>query len=55
MGPELHYELILNRVSELHEAAAAHRRAKEADKRRKSSEGTRGSRNRSLFAKLRTS
>ena len=30
MGPELHYQLIINRVAELHEEAAGHRRAREA-------------------------
>jgi hypothetical protein len=55
MGPELHYELIVNRVTEMHETAAEHRRAREAGKHRKAAERTRTSRNRSLFGKLRTS
>ncbi|WP_199564912.1 hypothetical protein [Spongiactinospora rosea] len=55
MGPEIHYEMIVSRVSELHEAAAEHRRAREAVRTRKAAERTRGSRSRSLFGRLRTS
>ncbi|GAA5079168.1 hypothetical protein HNP84_009842 [Thermocatellispora tengchongensis] len=51
MGPELHYQMIINRVAELHEEAATHRQVREAEKGRKSGER----RHRAAFGKLRAS
>ncbi|GII93465.1 hypothetical protein [Sinosporangium siamense] len=49
MGPELHLQLILNRVDELREEAARHRRVREAIKSRKNRTGE--VRRRSLFGR----
>jgi hypothetical protein len=35
MGPELHYQLIINRVADLHEEAANDRRARAAQSAKK--------------------
>jgi hypothetical protein len=53
MGPELHYQLIINRVAELHEEASNHRRVREAERTRKSRRSDR--RHRAELGKLRTS
>ncbi|MFF5210435.1 hypothetical protein [Streptosporangium sp. NPDC000396] len=50
MGPELHFQMIINRSAELREQAADHRRAREVEKARKSQAG--GVRRRSLFGKI---
>ncbi|WP_214415325.1 hypothetical protein [Sphaerisporangium fuscum] len=56
MAPELHYQLIVNRVSELHHEAEAHRRANEAAASRKAAKnGGPQRRVRAVFGKLRTS
>ncbi|GLW09578.1 hypothetical protein Misp01_47070 [Microtetraspora sp. NBRC 13810] len=54
MGPELHYQMIHDRVSELHEQASAHRIARQAAKSRKAPEGAADRRHRFAF-KLRAS
>ncbi|MET8139523.1 hypothetical protein ABZU32_04340 [Sphaerisporangium sp. NPDC005288] len=55
MAPELHYQLIISRVAELHAEAGEHRRAREAASGRKArSEGSQH-RLRAAFGKLRTS
>ncbi|GII64168.1 hypothetical protein Skr01_42530 [Sphaerisporangium krabiense] len=55
MYPEIHYQLIVDRVAELHREADDHRRAREATSGRKA--GARGPqrRVRAVFGKLRTS
>jgi hypothetical protein len=55
MGPEMHYELIVARVNEMHEAAAAHRLAREAQRGRVTEERPARRLTRSVFAKLRLS
>ena len=55
MGPELHYQVMLNRASELQEEAASHRRAREAQADRKARQRTGQRRLRAAFGKLRTS
>ncbi|MCG5220151.1 hypothetical protein [Streptosporangium sp. KLBMP 9127] len=58
MGPEMHYQLIQERVTELHEIADAHRLALEAQKGRKGREGRERSSHRlqrMVFGKLRLS
>ncbi|MDH2429936.1 hypothetical protein [Sphaerisporangium sp. TRM90804] len=53
MAPELHYQLIVHRRTELQNEAGAHRRAREAVAGRKAREsGT--ERRRVVFGKLRT-
>ncbi|GAA4588997.1 hypothetical protein GCM10023194_42050 [Planotetraspora phitsanulokensis] len=53
MGPELQYQLIINRVADLQEEAANHRRARQAKSARKAHE--RGERRRGVFGKTTTS
>jgi hypothetical protein len=55
MGPEMHYQVIIDRVSELHDQAAAHRRVREAERGRAARQGKSGRRYRSVFGKLRAS
>jgi hypothetical protein len=55
MAPEIHYQLVLNRVAELHEEASNHRRVREAIAGRKAREGGSHRRLRAAFGKLRTS
>ncbi|WP_248964736.1 hypothetical protein [Sphaerisporangium perillae] len=55
MAPELHYQLIINRVAELHEEASNHRRANEAIAGRKAQARSSQQRLRAAFGKLRTS
>ncbi|MFG1879929.1 hypothetical protein ACGFIV_34370 [Sphaerisporangium sp. NPDC049003] len=55
MGPEIHYQLIVNRVAELREEASDHRRARQATQGRKSPERGSQRRLRAAFGKLRTS
>ncbi|MDP9863325.1 MULTISPECIES: hypothetical protein [Streptosporangium] len=49
MGPELHYQMIINRTAELREEAANHRRARQLLSAKKSR--SEGERRRSLFSK----
>ncbi|MEV7965699.1 hypothetical protein AB0O34_06920 [Sphaerisporangium sp. NPDC088356] len=55
MGPEIHYQLITNRVAELHDEASNHRLAREAVAGRKARELAPQRRLRAAFGKLRTS
>lgn len=55
MGPELHYQLIINRAAELQQEAAGHRRAREAQASMKAQQRSGGRRLRAAFGKLRTS
>ncbi|WP_181871096.1 hypothetical protein [Sphaerisporangium album] len=55
MAPEIHYQLIVNRVAELHQEARDHRRASEAVAGRKARESGSPKRVRATFGKLRTS
>ncbi|MBO3748225.1 hypothetical protein J5X84_19300 [Streptosporangiaceae bacterium NEAU-GS5] len=57
MSPELHYQLMINRVDELHAAADHYRLAQEAVEGRRATRAARaGSRVlRGVFGKLRTS
>ncbi|GIH29179.1 hypothetical protein Aph01nite_74890 [Acrocarpospora phusangensis] len=55
MGPELHYQLIINRVAELHEEATSHRRAREAQASRKAHERSSSRRMRAGLSKFRIS
>ncbi|MEU9887033.1 hypothetical protein AB0M95_29130 [Sphaerisporangium sp. NPDC051017] len=55
MAPELHYQLIVDRVAELQREAHDHRRAREAAAGRKSRESGSPKRVRAAFGKLRTS
>ncbi|GAA1013429.1 hypothetical protein Aple_054220 [Acrocarpospora pleiomorpha] len=55
MGPELHYQLIINRVAELHEEASSHRRAREAQASRKAHQRSASRRHRAGLGKSRTS
>ncbi|GIH52201.1 hypothetical protein [Microbispora rosea] len=55
MGPELHYQVMINRAAELQEEAAAHRRARQAQAGRKAQERSGQRRLRAAFGKLRTS
>ncbi|GAA4561413.1 hypothetical protein [Planotetraspora kaengkrachanensis] len=50
MGPELHYQLIINRVADLQEEAADHRRARQAKAAKKAHESG-GTRRRGVFGK----
>ncbi|MCT9931915.1 hypothetical protein N5079_17045 [Planotetraspora sp. A-T 1434] len=54
MGPELHYQIVINRAAELQEEAASHRRAREAVAGRKAHR-TGQRRLRAVFGKPRTS
>ena len=55
MGPEMHYQLILNRVAELQEEASSHRKAREARAAKKSHEQESSRRVRAGLGKFRTS
>ncbi|MEN3534791.1 hypothetical protein AAH991_06735 [Microbispora sp. ZYX-F-249] len=55
MGPELHYQVMINRAAELQEEAAGHRRAREAQAALKSRQRSGQRRLRAAFGKLRTS
>ncbi|MEO3853689.1 hypothetical protein [Acrocarpospora sp. B8E8] len=55
MGPELHYQLIINRVAELHEEATSHRRAREAQASRKAHQRSASRRLRGGLNKFRSS
>ncbi|MEV4293984.1 hypothetical protein [Microbispora rosea] len=55
MGPELHYQVMINRATELQEEAAAHRRARQALAGRKAQQRSGQRRLRAAFGKLRTS
>ncbi|SDQ78968.1 hypothetical protein [Thermostaphylospora chromogena] len=55
MVPELHYQMIKDRVSELRNEAAAHRLAREAERGHKEREPRPERRHRSVFGRLRTS
>ncbi|GAB3137087.1 hypothetical protein [Microbispora hainanensis] len=55
MGPELHYQVMINRATELQEEAAAHRRAREAQSGLKAQQRSGHRRLRAAFGKLRTS
>ncbi|MFJ2028542.1 hypothetical protein [Streptosporangium sp. NPDC087985] len=50
MSPELHLQMIINRNAELHEQAANHRRALQAEAARKNR--AEGERRRSFFGKI---
>jgi hypothetical protein len=51
MGPELQYQLIINRVADLQEQAADHRRARQAKAAQKAHERG-GHRRRGVFGKI---
>jgi len=51
MGPELHYQIIINRVAELQEEAASHRRARLAQSNRKAHQRAGQRRLRGVFGK----
>ncbi|GLW23458.1 MULTISPECIES: hypothetical protein [Microbispora] len=53
MGPELHYQIMINRAAELQEEAASHRRARQALASLKAQQRSR--RLRGTFGKLRSS
>ncbi|GAA4213385.1 hypothetical protein AB0C10_03715 [Microbispora amethystogenes] len=53
MGPELHYQIMINRAAELQEEAASHRRARQALAGLKAQQRAR--RLRGTFGKLRNS
>ncbi|GII80141.1 hypothetical protein Sru01_51230 [Sphaerisporangium rufum] len=55
MGPEIHYQLIANRVAELRAEAAEHRRVREALAGRAGKSRGSERRSRAVFGKLRTS
>lgn len=55
MGPELHYQLILNRVAELQQEASSHRRAREARSAKKPHEQGPSRRVRAGLGKFRAS
>ncbi|MEO3860976.1 hypothetical protein [Acrocarpospora sp. B8E8] len=55
MGPELHYQLIISRVAELHEEARSHRRASEAQPSRKAYQRGASRRRRAGLGMFRTS
>ncbi|MCW2877395.1 MAG: hypothetical protein JWQ95_1495 [Sphaerisporangium sp.] len=54
MAPEIHYQLILNRVAELHAEASNHRRASQAIEGKKAQGRAPQQRLRAAFGKLRT-
>ncbi|ETK34163.1 hypothetical protein GCM10009530_07770 [Microbispora corallina] len=55
MGPELHYQFVINRAAELQQEAASHRRVREAQAARKAQQQSGNRRLRAAFGKLRTS
>ncbi|WP_214109593.1 hypothetical protein [Acrocarpospora catenulata] len=55
MGPELHYQLIINRVAELQREATSHRRAREAQAAKKAKQRSGERSARASFGKLRAS
>jgi hypothetical protein len=55
MGPELHYQIVIHRMSELQEEAAAHRLAREARAAQKAHQRSGHRRLRGAFGKLRIS